>query len=72
VAEKLTKDKKFKKPIKRVSMRGVAIQVTKEMNLKTRTLNTMEIELDGQKKPVTMNMFHSYCPFCGTKIEQNN
>jgi hypothetical protein len=71
-AEKLRKDGKFKKPVIQVRLRCVGTQITKEMSLRLRTFNEFEISLEGQKKPVFMNMFHSFCPFCGTKIETDN
>lgn len=72
VAEKLKKDQRFKKPIVRVRLRGVATQVTEEMDLRLVTVNELEIELEGQKKHVAMNMMHTYCPFCGKKIKADN
>lgn len=34
------------------------------------TNTEIELELEGLKKPKTVNMMHSYCPFCGTKIKK--
>lgn len=58
----------LKKPVKRVSMRGVVLGIT-ETTMVTRTVNVLEIELEGQKKLETMSMFHNYCPFCGITQE---
>lgn len=66
---RLSEQGRYKKPIKEVKMQGVIIRVTKDMGLQSATASTLQIELDGQKKKETMHMVHSYCPFCGTKIE---
>lgn len=50
-------------------MQGVAIQFGKADGAVTRTVNTLEITLEGQKKKEVMNMLHTYCPFCGVKQE---
>jgi len=57
----------FKKTAKRVTMRGVVF-VVRDNEMTLATANVMEIELEGQKKLETMNMVHSFCPFCGTRI----
>lgn len=64
----LIENGKLKKPVLRVSMRGVVFGVT-EKTVVTRTVNVLEIELEGQKKLETMSMFHSFCPFCGINQE---
>lgn len=69
VTTRLGEQGRFKKPIKKVEMQGVVIRVTKDLGLQSATANTLQIELEGQKKKETMQMMHSYCPFCGTKIE---
>lgn len=69
VKAKLTEQGRFKKPIKEVEMQGVAMVITKDLGLQSITANEIYIELDGQKKKEKMRMVHSYCPFCGTKIE---
>lgn len=60
---------KFNKPVKAVRMTGVVIQFGNPKAV-ARTSNVLEIELEGQKKMQTMNLLHSYCPFCGIKQEQ--
>lgn len=70
VKEHVIKNGKMKKPVNDVRMQGVVIGVTDGNDMYTRTANTMEITLEGQKKKETMSMFHSYCPFCGVKYEE--
>lgn len=33
------------------------------------TTSKLEIELEGVKKKKTIDMMHTYCPFCGEKIK---
>ena len=37
-----------------------------------RTCTVMEIELEGQKRKINQNIMHSFCPFCGVKIENES
>ena len=62
----LKESDQFNKPVKAVRIKGVVIQFggTKAV---VRTINVLEIELEGQKKKQTMSMVHSFCPFCGIK-----
>jgi len=57
---------KYKKPVKGVRMLGTAITIGGN-EAKIRTCNSIEIELEGQKKKETISMFHTFCPFCGIK-----
>lgn len=66
--DRLIEKSKFNKPVKAVKMQGVVIQFGGNQAV-ARTSNTLEIELEGQKKKSTMSMLHSYCPFCGVKQE---
>src|SRR5690606_1938444 len=34
------------------------------------TSSPVEVHIDGMKRPKTIQMLHSYCPFCGKKIRQ--
>lgn len=60
----------YKKPVRRVTLQGVTFVVNGN-RMETKTYNTMDIELDGQKKHETLSMVHSFCPFCGTKINDS-
>lgn len=64
VTAMLIEQGRFKKPIKRVEMQGVTLKLL-EGSAVSATVNVIEIELEGQKKLEKINMFHSYCPFCG-------
>lgn len=66
--EKLKSDTRFKKPVKGVKLLGRTLQIDGG-TLRSRTTNTLSIELEGQKKRVEMPVAHSYCPFCGEKAE---
>lgn len=41
-------------------------------SLVLRTCSRAIIELEGQKKKLEQNIMHSYCPFCGEKIDDEN
>lgn len=66
VKEKLITSGQFKKPVKTVVMDGVTLAVS-DSKCESRTVNYLEIELEGQKKLERIAMFHTYCPFCGVK-----
>jgi hypothetical protein len=36
------------------------------------TTSELEAEVEGMKKKPTINMVHTYCPFCGTKIKDDD
>ncbi len=67
--EQCAKNGGYKKSIKSVRMLGTAITFGGN-EAKIRTCNQFEIELDGQKKKKLISMFHTFCPFCGTKEEK--
>ncbi|MDC0003762.1 hypothetical protein OAE19_05115 [Porticoccaceae bacterium] len=54
----------YKKP-------AVAAKLT-DKTWSNKTISTVEITLDGQKKPITSKMEHSFCPFCGEGYEEAN
>ena len=64
--ESLKEGGKFKKPVKKVRIKEVIFPFTGD-GLSIKTSNTLEIELDGQKKLKTMSMSHTYCPWCAEK-----
>lgn len=66
----LVAQKKFKKPIQSVKLSEVLMRMH-ELTLKTSTYTTLLISLEGQKKKATMNISHSFCPFCGVKIDKD-
>lgn len=59
---------RFNKPVKAVRIKGIVIQFGGAKAVAI-TSNALEIELEGQKKLETINMVHSFCPFCGVKQE---
>jgi thiol-disulfide isomerase/thioredoxin len=32
-----------------------------------KTYSILEVTIEGQKKPIEVNFYHSFCPFCGKK-----
>ncbi|MEP7317196.1 MAG: hypothetical protein ABI921_00590 [Panacibacter sp.] len=36
------------------------------------TSSEIELEVEGMKKKPIQNIFHSWCPFCGTKISKDD
>jgi len=40
--------------------------------LQTITYSNVAFQLEGQKKECKLRLFHSFCPFCGIKIERDN
>ena len=66
--ENLTATARYKKPVQGVSLKGVGFPIVGG-KLLTRTCSDLEVKLDGQKKVERMTMFHTFCPYCGTKYE---
>lgn len=62
---------RYKKPVQGVSLKGVGFPIVGGKML-MRTCSDIEVTLDGQKKVERMTMFHTYCPYCGTKYESDN
>ena len=53
---------RFKKPVESVKLKGVGFPIVAGV-LSTRTLNALEVSLEGQKKKAEISIFHSFCPF---------
>lgn len=68
VLESLTTTARYKKPVQGVSLTGVGFPIVGGKML-MRTCSDIAVTLDGQKKVEKMAMFHTFCPFCGTKYE---
>ena len=66
--ENISATKRYKKPVKGVSLNGVGFPIVGG-KLMVRTYSDVMVTLDGQKKEERVTMFHTYCPFCGTKYE---
>lgn len=66
MAEHLTETKAYKKPIKKVELKGKGFTLGGN-SVSVRTKTDFEVTLDGQKKKDTVPVLHSYCPFCGEK-----
>ena len=61
------KGQEFKKPFESVEVeQGFFI---KDNIMQTRTYSRAIITLTGQKKKLDTNIVHTFCPFCGEKIE---
>jgi len=67
IANHLTEKKAYRKPIKKVEMLGKGFTIGEGVSLRTKT--DFEVTLEGQKKKDNVPVFHSYCPFCGEKVE---
>ncbi|ANJ66048.1 hypothetical protein A9404_00440 [Halothiobacillus diazotrophicus] len=65
--ERLSVPGKFKKPLADVKLKGTTI-VMRGLDLDLVTCNPIEITLVGQKKAVESTMAHTFCPFCGVRI----
>ncbi len=68
--EKLTENCKketYRKPFENVRLQKHSVIATG--TFKTATYSTALIKLTGQKKLVEMSVMHSFCPFCGEKIQ---
>jgi hypothetical protein len=64
--ESFTESKRFKKPVVRVQLDGVAFpRGTGALGM--RTYNDLLVYLEGQKKKERVAMLHTFCPFCGVK-----
>ena len=59
----------FKKPVKSASLKSVAVTFPHFIR---RSVSEIEFELEGQKKKPTISIFHTYCPFCGVKVEKDD
>jgi hypothetical protein len=60
-------DKRFKAKVVKADLQGVGFRLVGNQ-LVTVTYNPLHVHLEGKKKPVTMVMHHTFCPWCGTKI----
>jgi hypothetical protein len=56
-----------KKAISASILSGAIMRVNNRMELVT--TSEFELTLDGQKKKEIQNIVHSFCPFCGIKID---
>ncbi len=65
---KLKVESRYKKPVKNVSLDGLAWVMPSST---PKTCNNLVIELEGQRSKKHMSMIHTYCPFCGVKYENN-
>lgn len=63
----LIENAQFKKPVVDVKLSEVAM-LFGAGSLSSNTYTTLLIRLEGQKKKNTMNIVHTFCPFCGVKI----
>jgi hypothetical protein len=57
-----------KKTFKEAKFRDSAFYI-QDHNLGTRMFSVIEVTFEGQKKPGTIEFFHTFCPFCGQKHE---
>ncbi|MDD4971999.1 MAG: hypothetical protein PHT07_21440 [Paludibacter sp.] len=55
------------KIITKAQLLGVAFLFN---NAGTTTYTEMEYEYEGCKRPKKINIMHTFCPFCGVKIEK--
>lgn len=56
-----------KKKIKDVTLQTALTFVGK---ISRRSYTEIYVEYENQKRKETINLFHTFCPFCGVEIEQ--
>lgn len=66
--EKFSTEDRFKKPIAGVKLENVVFPF-EGGKLSMKTSSTISVELEGQKRKKTVDIGHTFCPFCGKKYE---
>lgn len=64
----VTENKLYKKPVKKVKMKGQIFSLGDSLTIKT--TSDFEIKLEGQKKKPSMSVAHAFCAFCGERKEE--
>jgi hypothetical protein len=68
IAEYLARQKAT---VKKIDMKQIAFPLVKKEDgsteLRCTTLSVLEVETNEKKKPLKIDILHSYCPFCGVK-----
>lgn len=52
-----------------VSFLDMSFIIKEDNSIDTSTHSTVEVKLEGLKKPKKIVVAHTFCPFCGTKIK---
>lgn len=64
------------KLISNVEFNETAWLVLKDNSVDTVTCSSLNYQIEGKKKPQTVTLTHTYCPFCGQPVrkpdEQDN
>ncbi|MCK5606333.1 hypothetical protein KAR91_30815 [Candidatus Pacearchaeota archaeon] len=63
--------KHLRKTVEKATFRDTCWPIINN-TMTSRTCNTVEIKLEGQKKKKTMTAMHTFCPFCGVKYGQTD
>ncbi len=65
--------KRKKATIKKINFNGLGFPWIRKEDGSTKlgcaTLSILEVETNEKKKPIKIDILHSYCPFCGVKYE---
>jgi len=69
--EKIEVENIFNKPVESVKLKHRSYTIENNQLTGLVLRGVLEIELEGQKKPKTIDMRFWYCPFCGKKYEED-
>ena len=68
LTEYLQAKNRVKKPLQKIEISNVYVNVNqKTLSLDEVTVQTFEIYIEGQKKPIQSTIQHTFCPWCGKK-----
>lgn len=69
IPETIILNKHYKgKQVTKAKIKETSFQFSAK-GVKQFTCSTLECEIIDRRSPVKVTLAHSYCPFCGTKIE---
>jgi len=66
--------KHHKATIKSMSFKEIAFPISQSerngLKLRCVTYSTLEVQTNEKKKPIKVEILHSFCPFCGMKYTE--